>query len=723
MPLPVEILGPGPVVRPLPGSDCDYQLCGSIAQLREYLRPAYVDRTSFGADWEASSLNTLVARPAGLSVSMGPKSGLYVPVGHIVGSQANLPANEVLQALQDADAAGAESIWFNVAYDHELMEQVFGWVPTYWQDTLIGVNLVDANVRELGLKASALRFLGEKMYEIKDLDEEWVKLSKVQQKQQRFKLPHELPPQDVTVYACADADMGRRIWFHPQVQHAVADQSMVLKIEKDVSVCLREGNRHGVYLDRERLEQLHAQAGQLLDQLRVVIWEALGCELALSKKGQLAQKLLDMGVPVTERTKGGKPTVSVKVLDKYRAHHPVPLLIQYAQLEAQKDNYLAKLIKAHDYFTTLAWSQGRVRFAFNHLGVPTGRMKCGGGGKGATSYLKGVVDVNAQAIPDHEKAVYLPNIRSGFVAPPDFVTVAIDFSQIEVRIVANLSREQKWIETYKDPDGDIHLTNARAIAAVREPGVVVTKDDKKRRGAAKAPTFALLYGGDEHTIARNAGISLTEAKAILDAFFVGLPMVKAWIEGQGTYAEAHKEVRTFTRRLRKLDEYFPNPGAHNLDRKKLFSLNARGKREGINSPVQGSAADIFKMACIFVRREVLRRGWGLDVVSPVVLWIHDELVFYCHKDWVTTVVPAVCRVMEFGIKNWLVPLKVDPEVGSRRLYLEHKIVAVEKDGQDASAYRAQLAEVTEEFGRCSTWGELVPYADWVARYAPPVVTP
>ena len=719
MSLPIEIVGQGPVVRPLPGDDCDYRLCTSIAELRDYLRPALQDRQPFGADWEATSLNPKLARPAGLGVSTAAKSGLYVPVGHLVAPEVNLPASEVIRVLRDADDAGATSVWFNGgAYDLEIMFQSFRWEPTHWHDVLIDVNLFDSNAKEMGLKASALRFLGEKMYEISDLDAEWVKLSRTQQKQQMYKLPHELDPRVVRVYGCADPDMTLRLYHHPPLRDAYSDQKLIGYLEHQVSYPVREGNRYGTYLDQDRLLALQDDAKQLVAEAEQRVWAALGEPIPLSKKQKVAQKLLDLGVPITERTEKGAPTVATKVLDRYRGEHPaIDALILWAQAEAQERNYIRKLLAAADHFAQQPWAEGRVRFPFKHLGVPTGRMKCGVGGRGrAEAYAQGVADVNVQSIPQHEKAPHLPNIRTAFVAPPDFVTVTIDYSQIEVRIVANLSREPKWIDTYQDPTGDIHVTNAQAIANVREPGVIVTKDDKLRRGHAKTTTFALLYGGDESTIARNAGVTVKEGKAILDAFFVGLPHVKQWTDSLGAQAESMKRVRTFMGRVRHLEEFFPAKTA-GLDRKALYRLNLRGKREAINHPVQGGAADIFKTACVLVRREIATRGWGPDVVSPVVLWIHDELVFYCHKDWVTTVVPAVCRAMEFGVKHWPVPLKVDAEIGSRKLYLEAQIAKREKDGEDASDLTALLATVTDDFGRGSSWGETVSYDTWVARYA------
>lgn len=753
--LQIDVLGPAPIVRPKPGEGCDYRQCGSIAQLREYMRPALQGGQDFGADWEATDLNTHVAAPVGLCVSTASKSGLYVPVGHHVDPQENLPMVEVMQVLKDADAVGAVSLWYSTLYDHELMQRRVGWIPKHWHDVIHGVFLVDSNVKQLGLKESSMRFIGIKMTELVELDTEWVKLSKKAQKLTPPLMPHQHSPYIVTPYGCADSDNTRQIWWHPSVQKAIAEQYHILAMEEQFNPVVREGNRHGVYLDTNILRALKVECEAKLAKLTPEIHRHFGEVFALSRKKYLATKVLALVPDMAERTEGGDPTVSVKVLDKYRHKHPViPLLILHAQLTAQRDNYIEKLIRAHEYFMTKPWAHGRTRFNYNHIGVPTGRMKCGGSGRGVESFVKGTADVNVQSIPDAEKGPELPNIRNAFVAPPGWVVVAIDYSQIEVRIPTNLSKEPKWIATYQDPDGDIHLTNAQAITNVREPGVVVTKADKKRRGAAKAPLFALLYGGDEHTVARNAGIPLKEAKEILDAFVTGLPVLWQWIQGLKQYAVSMRKAVTFMGRIRPLTGYFgkepPKPAyserydPNDIDPetgrprptpawkkwKTWARMKAQGEREGINHPVQGGAADIFKTACIRIAQTTenfVKAGvWPASadsllgpcaVVSPQVAWVHDEVVVYVREDWVTRIVPVYVEAMEFSISGWVVPLKAEPEVGSSRLYRQAQLDKAIKDNnvEEIAKWQAALDAVTgPNTGTNSSWGELVSYEKWVA---------
>jgi DNA polymerase-1 len=736
-PLGIQLLGPGPVIRPQPGEGCDYQRVTSIAELREYLRPCFEQKIPFGADWETSSLNPYRAMPVGLSVSVGPKSARYVSVGHMLTPEANLSVMEVLAVLQELDALGVYSIWYNASYDLEVMWNALKWEPLHWHDAQIAVFLINSNVIELNLKATAMRLLGEKMQTIEELDAEWIILSQKAKKEREPKRPHDLPADTVTPYGCADADCTLRIWHHPDAVKARADQPLIFQLEEQVIPVLREGIRHGVYLDVTQLRALQMDAKARIDALLPEIYRLMECEpFPLSKRAVLGEKLFELkaigyvetnskspdhGQWTVQRGKEGKVTTAKKVLDKYRRQHPViPLLIQYNELEAQERMYIRKLIKAAEYFATQPWAQGRSRFAFNSIGVPTGRMKCGGSGRGGEAYGKGMVDVNGQSLPDHEKAPYLPNTRSAIVAPPGYVVLAADYSQIELRIPANIAQETKWIEAFNTGQ-DIHLTNAQLITNVREPGVVVAPDDKKRRGAAKSTSFALLYGGDENTISRNAGIPIDESKQILDAFFKGLPRLKAWVDAMHASARSNKQVRTFLGRIRHLEQYFlPEPSRRDFQLWKAWKkLDARGCREAINDPIQGGAADIFKLACVLLRRAVQQQGWGLDIISPQIYWVHDEVVWYVKQEWVTRVVPVLRQAMEFEIKGWQVPLKAEFEVSSRKLYAQQKATKARKDGKVDEAAQWDLIAAGPEH---HNYGELVDLDTWAAVYAAGSVT-
>lgn len=746
-PLQIEILGPAPVLRPQPGQGCDYGVVGSMAELREYLRPVLQDRVPFGADWETTSLNTFIAHPVGLSVSVTNTSARYVPVLSELTPHDTLPEGEVRALLQEIDALAcpvtdptqhgrdpacrcAFSLWYNVGYDVEVQYQRWHWEPAHWHDVQIAVFLVNSNVIELNLKTTALRMLGRKMQNFTDLDEEWVTLSKAQRKTRSPKMPHQLPIEVVAPYGCDDACCTRALWFNDQVQRAIKEQDRVFRLEEDLVPVMREGIRHGVYLDLEQLQILQKEAVGQLKSLKPEIYQLLGLdpdkpEFTLSQRAKLGDRLAALraigrefeGQWVVPKTDSGQVTTNKHVLDAHRHQHAViPKLIQYNELEAQERNYIRKLMAAAKYFEGQAWAEKRCRFAFNAIGVPTGRMKCGGAGKGHEAYEKGMVDVNGQSLPDHEKAPYLPNTRSAIVAPAGFVIVAADYSQIELRLPANLANETVWIEAF-NTGKDIHVTNAQLIANAREPGVIVTKADKMRRGKAKTTSFALLYGGDETTVARNAGISKEEGKLILDAFLGGLPKLRHWVKVTQDGARRSKLVKTFYGRIRHLEQFFqPEPSKRDFRKWKAWKkLDERGCREAINDPIQGGAADIFKIACVRLKEALDRTGWGRDIVSPQVYWVHDEVVFYVKRDWVTTVVPVLKEAMEFTITRadgtrWPVPLKAEFEVSSRLLYAEEKAEAAQTPEE---RHRWQQVAAGPEH---HNYGELVALDSWLQRY-------
>ena len=321
--------------------------------------------------------------------------------------------------------------------------------------------------------------------------------------------------------------------------------------------------------------------------------------------------------------------------------------MQYRELSLQCRNYLDKLIAADTHFGPL------VRFAFNTLGAPTGRMSAGGEGKASEAYAKGVVDLNVQSIPDHEKAPYLPNIRSAFVANDpragtfDWVWVSIDYSQIEMRVAANLSREPAWIRSFSE-GVDIHLTNARL--AYDNPNL--TEKNKEERKKGKGMGFAVLFGASESTVAQQGGIALDVAKRLVQTFFAGAPKLKAWIDWSHLVARADRRIKTRFGRLRRLEEYFA-PDAPRW-------LQEKGKREAVNTQVQGAAADVFKVAA-YKCAATVQAAYPNDVFQT--LWVHDEVNFRVRHSKVGEIVPALITAMEIEVKDWPVKLVVDAEVG------------------------------------------------------------
>lgn len=640
---------------------CRYELCKSVDQLREVLSIENCRKAKFvGSDLETDSRNVEKARIVCLSFSTDEGHGLMVPVAHKVGSEFNLPLQEVIDHLKMLDDLGGFSfVWWYYKYDSEVLARRHGVDLKNWDDGMIADYLDNPNLNEYGLKKVIQRRYGIEPLEFTETV-----------KGRTWDLIH---PTDGVDYACQDADFARRIFLLPSVQAAVKEQEFIYKLEKMVCPEIREGESNKVILSLPKLRELKADCDRRVGPLLHEIFELAGGEFKLDSPAVLGPKLIALGVPITEVTgKTKQPSTKKEILEKYQHFHAiVPKIIQFKELTTQARNYIDKMIAAVEYFGPA------IRFPFHQVGVPTGRMKAGGEGDLEEAYDKGVAPVNAQSIPDPEKKPYLPNIRSAIVAnvpretiswsfqnmtipgepareisakfrdEGDFVIVAADYSQVELRIAANMSREPAWIKTFSE-GGDIHLTNAQL--AYRD--YKMQKSDKRRK-RGKTMSFAILYGGDENTVANHGGIPIEQAKALVDNFFGGARTLKAWIDSWIKMAEQQKFVKTYFGRKRPLDEYYAKDAPRWLRRK--------GGREAVNDPIQGGAADVFKLGMVKLGKMIRANNWQNDCQQT--MWIHDEFVLRVRRSMIDQIVPEIFKTLEFDVKGWPVKIKIDVEVG------------------------------------------------------------
>ncbi len=673
----------------------DYRLCLSIDELRAYVRPAIEQKIPTALDWETTGLNVWRDHLVGLVVSYATGKGLYVPVGHFVGAEFNLPIRDVLEVLKEIDASGLLQLWYGYRYDCAMMRRDLKWEPTFghWVDVMFEVFLEEANIKQYGLKYTASRMLGVDMIEYTELVGDGVGF-------------HMLHPEQAPSYACADGDMTRRLHFLPEVMAAVKEQSFVYQIEHKTLHPVLDAVDKGVWLDRLTLLRQRNEIGGvfrnakreiikvipgLVTQTRDRIFQMAGGEFDLDSPKQLGEKLVAMGVQIEERTANtGQVSTGKEILEKYEGKYPVCAeVVKYRSLDGQRRNYIDKMLAWIDRFGPHA------RFAFNQIGAPTGRMSAGGEGKKDEAATKGYVDANVQSIPDPEKKPYLPNIRSAFIAndprigevyeqfcrahafddeEPDpallamldhllglagcdpangrygdeWVIVSIDYSQIELRVAANVWREPLWIEAFLRGD-DIHMVNARL--AYRDP-TIQKKDPRRKHG--KTMNFATLYGAQAATVAQHGNIPEKLAQSMMDNFFGAAGRLKEGIRSFQSQARANGVIKTWAGRKRNLKEYF-RPNAPR-------GVQLEGERQAVNSPIQGGAADIFKIALYKVRKFLIEQGWHGKDWFPV-LFVHDELVSIVRRSKLYEMLPKIIETMEFQVKGWPVPIKADAEVG------------------------------------------------------------
>jgi len=446
--------------------------------------------------------------------------------------------------------------------------------------------------------------------------------------------------------------------------------------------------------------------------IKETVEEEVVAEFKIDSQQQVGRKLFSsieeggLGIPNPHRTETGKMATSVSVIEAMKDEHPIVAdILLYRKLKKCQNTYIKHLIEDCD-------EECVGKFSFLQCHAPTGRLAASKGGPDS-----GYVGMNVQSVPAavplfrkgwifkkweplggdgpdkeypcshafptnyldaepvyfcpkkdcaraqaegfevewQEKIKYweIPNVRKGFIGRPGYVVVAIDYSGIELRIAANLSKEPAWVNEYQKPDPDLH--RATAIAIYGED-VVNSPDYKQKRGASKTINFATLYGGSGGAIARQIeGMTYEEGQALIEQFFAGLPVLSAWINGMHAFGRKNHYVRTFFKRKRPLHMYEDDDP---VTKRKSHSF---GDRSTVSTAVQGTAADVMKIAMVRVDSAIQKRGWQED--ARMLLTVHDECVFEVKADKLQEIVPVLVENMAFHVEGWPVPLVCDIEIG------------------------------------------------------------
>ncbi len=377
----------------------------------------------------------------------------------------------------------------------------------------------------------------------------------------------------------------------------------------------------GIGIDRQYLEELRETLRDRLATLEQQIYRAAGDPFNINSTLQLREVLFErLGLPVLKKTPKGAPSTDASVLQKLADEHPViEHLLAYRELEKLRSTYIDGLLP-------LIADDGRIHCVFNQTGAATGRISS--------------ERPNMQNIPVRSEEGR--TIRRAFVAAPGQTFVVADYSQIELRILAHLSGDPGLVEAFT-ADEDIHTATAARVFGV-EPGAV----DAGMRRRAKVINFGLLYGMESYGLAQRLGISTEEAADHMEAYFSQFPEVAGFMKGIVARARDTGYTTTILGRRR----YLPELSSGN------FRIRQMGERMALNAPIQGSAADIIKVAMIELDRELDATGTG----AAMLLQVHDELVIEAPDDAVTDVVALARRVME-GVSDLRVPLRVDVGVG------------------------------------------------------------
>ena len=425
----------------------------------------------------------------------------------------------------------------------------------------------------------------------------------------------------VAGFAVCPAEAIHRLAVQQDEQLRARDLDGVFRdIEMPLAFVLRDMEREGFLVDAEALRQLGVSFDGTIARLTDEIAELAGERINLNSPKQLGEMLFErMGLPAPKKTRTGYST-SAEVLEELAAEHPVcAKILEYRKYSKLRSTYIDSLIQLRD-------DAGRVHTHFDQVGTATGRLSSS--------------EPNLQNIPVRTELGR--EIRGAFIARPGHVLVDADYSQIELRVLAHISGDATMIDAFRKGE-DIH---ARTAAEVY--GVPFDQVTHQMRSASKAVNFGIVYGISDFALAKNIGVSRREARDFINRYFERYPGVKAYMEQSVQDARERGYAVTLMGRRR----YLPELASSN------FNVRSFGERCAMNSPIQGTAADIIKLAMIRVDRELKRRGMR----TKLILQVHDELILEAPAEEADAAAALLKECME-GVMQLEVPLQTDITTG------------------------------------------------------------
>ena len=578
--------------------DTPEALDGLVARLRRAGR--------FALDTETTSLDAMRARLVGISLADAPGTGDYLPVGHDprLHPGRQLPLESVRGKLGPVLAdPGIAKVGHNAKFDMLVLEQHGLHVEGLAFDTMIAPWILDPSGRGFGLKNQAWQRLGVEMTEIESL----IGKGRNQITMDQVSVARVAP------YAAADADMTLRLMevLKPEIEQR--DQwSLLTQIEIPLVQALLEIELHGMVVDAAYLHEMSREMAGRLADLEGRIHALAGRRFNINSTKQLSTVLFDeLKLRTGRRTTTGFST-DMSVLEELRgAHEIVGLILEYRQLDKIKGTYVDALPALINPRT------GRVHTSFNQTGTSTGRLSSS--------------DPNLQNIP--VRTDLGRRVRGAFVAPEGHLLLGCDYSQVELRLLAHCSGDPELIGAFLRGE-DVHASTAAAIHGIR-----LSQVTPEQRALAKQINFGLMYGMGDYGLSSRTDLSVAQAHQFIDAYFARFKRVREYLDE--TVRRAHEQgyVQTLLGRRRYFPEFSAGSSANPMVRR-------AAERAAVNMPIQGTAADIIKLAMITLARRLHQEGFR----ARMVLQVHDELVLEVPEDEVQRVRPVVVETMEKAYK-------------------------------------------------------------------------
>ena len=570
----------------------------------------------FAFDTETTSLNYMQAEIVGLSFAIEPGEAAYVPLAHLnPGLEGQLDRDQILAQMKSLlESSAVKKVGQHLKYDANVLANHGITLRGIAHDTMLQSYIIDAVGSRHDMGSLALKYLGQRVISFEEVAGKGVK---------QVSFDH-VDIEQAAAYAAEDADVTLRLHetLLPKLEAEPSLNDVYQRLELPLVPVLSKIERNGAFVS---VDKLRAQSHEIA--IRLAELESQACDLAgqpfnLASPKQLGEILFEkLELPVIKKTPKGAPSTAEDVLAELANDYELPaVLIEHRGLAKLKSTYTDKLPEMVDSRT------GRVHTSYHQAVTATGRLSSS--------------DPNLQNIPIRTQEGR--RIRQAFIAPKGRKIVAADYSQIELRIMAHLSSDAGLLHAFAN-ELDVHSATAAEVFDVSLEGVTT---DQRRK--AKAINFGLIYGMSAFGLAKQIGVARGEAQEYIDRYFARYPGVADYMDA--TRAIAHEQGYVETLLGRRL--YLPEINARNKQRQ------LAAERTAINAPMQGTAADIIKLAMIDV--DAWLTGTGLD--AKMIMQVHDELVFEVADDACETLCDNVTQRMA-NVIELQVPLLTEVGVG------------------------------------------------------------
>jgi len=640
-----------------------------------------------------------IDRIVGVCISFDGQHGYYVPLSHEPEDSGNLPWDEAWELLAKLINSNARAIFHNSKFDCEFLYPVTGkeyWKIDQYEDTYFLAKIINPiKTSPAGLKPLTKIHYGIDMVELDELftAEKKEQLKRAKQRY-NFALLH---PKEGLEYGCSDGIFTYKL-YHTLKDKLQGFDPTIYDLERAFCNVLRKMERNRVHIDVDRVNQLHAECKEAMQETGDLIrrfiesrtgntgkWLTLnvGSVTQLSKafhtdpegmKLKPTKEMLNPGGDYyshnnddsdgddepheVEIGEDGKPKQyslkdemvktlhrdygeKTKITHRSKTASIFEFLLEYRHYEKMGGSFIEKFLKSHDIY-------GDVRPNFNQLGTDTTRLSATAG-----DIKDGFSGVNFQGIPrdsDDDKPELFKQIRSCISARPGYILVKIDYAGEELRVVTNMSGDPVWTESFLHGDGDVHAITSRTLFGKKN----ISKDERNR---GKRCNFAFIYGGGAGAIMRNVGCSIEDAQRHMNNLRNDVPVLMGYVDYQKQFTKKHKCIYTaFGRRI-------PIPTIDSP----IKAVRAKAERCAINYTIQSTSADVLKLAMCYVDKQIRLNKWEDRV--RYVLTVHDEVVYEIRPQFLMEIVPKLHEWMvlpgamhKAHGRQWVVPLDTEPGV-------------------------------------------------------------